>query len=210
MQYRNDLDLIKGIAIIGVILFHLGIVKTGYLGVDAFLVINGFLIIPALLRKIEQDNFSYIKFLKKRVLRLWPMIVIATILCMAVGYIGMLPDDYENLGAAVVASNLFSENILLYLTTGNYWNVSNDYNPLMHLWYVGIIFEFYLLFPLVAVVWHKLFSFFNKSTANSSRGGGQILQFDSVGYIVPFVNYSICEPLWSRKPKILFFALSPF
>lgn len=150
-SYRKDLDVIKGMAIIAVILFHLGIVKSGYLGVDAFLVINGFLIIPSVFRNIVSRNFSFVKFLKKRILRLWPMVIVATFVCLLIGYIGMLPDDYENIGESVVASNLFSENILLSITTKDYWNASNEYNPLMHLWYVGILFEFYVLYPLIMI-----------------------------------------------------------
>lgn len=72
MNYRNDIDLIKGISILAVILFHLGIVKTGYLGVDAFLVINGFLIIPPVLANMKSGRFSYVGFLKKRFFRQWP------------------------------------------------------------------------------------------------------------------------------------------
>ena len=164
MQYRKDLDILKGIAIIAVILFHLGIVKSGYLGVDVFLVINGFLIVPSLCRKIEEGDFSYWQFLKSRLMRLWPMVALLSFVCLGIGFVGMLPDDYENLGESVVASNLFSENILLSITTKDYWNVSNDYNPLMHLWYVGLIFEFYLLFPLILVV--------TKKTAKLVVGGG--------------------------------------
>ena len=156
--YRTDLDVIKGIAIIAVILFHLGLVKSGYLGVDAFLVINGFLIVPSVLRKIESGDFSYWSFIRKRVMRLWPMVLFATLFCLIIGLIGMLPDDFENLGETIVASNLFSENILLSITTKDYWNVANDYNPLMHLWYVGVLFEFYLLFPIFAIAWKKAFS----------------------------------------------------
>lgn len=150
--YRKDLDVLKGIAISAVVLFHLGIVKSGYLGVDVFLVINGFLIIPSICRKVASDKFSYLQFLKSRLKRLWPLVALLSIVCLAIGYVGMLPDDYENLGESVVASNLFSENILLSITTKDYWNVSNDFNPLMHLWYVGVIFEFYLLFPLIIML----------------------------------------------------------
>ena len=128
LPYRKDIDILKGIAIFAVILFHLGIVKSGYLGVDVFLVINGFLIVPSILKKINTKEFSYSKFLLKRIMRLWPMVILITTICMLIGYIGMLPDDYENIGESVVASNLFSENILRSLTTKDYWNVSNDYN----------------------------------------------------------------------------------
>ena len=113
LPYRKDIDILKGIAIFAVILFHLGIVKSGYLGVDVFLVINGFLIVPSILKKINTKEFSYSKFLLKRIMRLWPMVILITTICMLIGYIGMLPDDYENIGESVVASNLFSENILM-------------------------------------------------------------------------------------------------
>lgn len=107
------------------------------------------------LANMKSGGFSYIGFLKKRFFRLWPMVVIASAVCLLVGFVGMLPDDYENLGESVVASNFFSENILLSVTTRDYWNVSNDYNPLMHLWYVGILFEFYLIFPLLIFASYK-------------------------------------------------------
>ena len=150
-KYRTDLDVLKGIAIIAVVLFHLGIIKSGYLGVDIFLVVNGFLIVPSVCKKVVTGEFSYFTFMKTRLMRLWPMVVLLSFVCLSVGYIGMLPDDYENLGESVVASNLFSENILLSITTKDYWNVSNDYNPLMHLWYVGVIFEFYLFYPFTII-----------------------------------------------------------
>lgn len=155
--YRIDIDILKGIAIIAVVLFHLGVVKSGFLGVDVFLVINGFLIIPSICKKVSSGQFSYFEFLKSRVKRLWPLILLSSLACLVVGYIGMLPDDYENLSESVVASNLFSENILLSITTKDYWNVTNDYNPLMHLWYVGVIFQFYLFFPFVLILTNKLF-----------------------------------------------------
>ena len=127
----------------------MGLLKSGYLGVDIFFVINGFLIIPSLCRRIESEEFRYFGFLERRLARLLPLVVLASIVSLLVGFIGMLPDNYENLAESVVASNLFSENILSTITTGNYWNAVNDYKPLMHLWYVGVLFEFYLLFPLL-------------------------------------------------------------
>lgn len=189
--YRTDLDVIKGIAIIAVILFHLGLVKSGYLGVDAFLVINGFLIVPSVLRKIESGDFSYWSFIRKRVMRLWPMVLFATLFCLIIGLIGMLPDDFENLGETIVASNLFSENILLSITTKDYWNVANDYNPLMHLWYVGVLFEFYLLFPVFAIAWKKAFS--------AKVGGGILLIFLFIASFALYLFPSNIEYIESLK-----------
>ena len=91
---------------------------------------------------------GYFRFIANRVVRLVPLVIIACIVCLLVGAYAMLPDDYENLSESVVASLLFSNNILAYITTGNYWDVVNDYKPLMHTWYLGIIVEFYVLIPL--------------------------------------------------------------
>lgn len=148
-MYRQDLDALKGIAIIAVVLFHMGLLKSGYLGVDAFFVINGFLVVPSVIRKIYQSDFSFFSFMEKRIVRLLPLIVLVSAVALGLGYFVMLPDHYENLAQSVVAGNLMSENILSAITTKNYWDVVNEYKPLMHLWYVGILFEFYLVFPIL-------------------------------------------------------------
>lgn len=157
MTYRKDLDVLKGIAIIAVVFYHLGILKSGYLGVDLFFVINGFLVIPSVIKQLSTGEFSYFQFLKKRVVRLLPLIVVAMAVCLGVGYWGMLPDDYENLSQYVVASGLLSGNIMSSISAANYWDVLNDFKPLMHMWYVGILFEFYIVFPLIAWLFSKLF-----------------------------------------------------
>ena len=156
LPYRNDIDAWKGFAILAVVLYHLGILKTGYLGVDLFLVINGYLIIPSLTAKINERCFSYFGFLKKRLLRLAPLVIIASSVCLAVGYSGMLPDDYENLSETAVASNFFSQNILASITTKDYWKSSNAFSPLMHMWFVGILIEFYVAFPLILLALRKV------------------------------------------------------
>lgn len=152
MSYRKDLDVLKGFAILAVVFYHLGILKSGYLGVDLFLVINGFLIIPSVCRHILDGDFSYWTFLKKRVMRILPLIVIATLCCLVWGFIVMLPDDYENLSQYVLASNILSGNIMSAISSKNYWAAFNEYKPLMHMWYVGVIFEFYLTFPLIILL----------------------------------------------------------
>lgn len=155
-MYRKDLYAMKGIAIIAVVLFHIGLLKSGYLGVDAFFVVNGFLVIPSVIKKIEGADFSFIDFMRRRVVRLLPLIVLASAISLILGYFLMLPDHYENLAQSVIASCGMSENILSAITTKNYWDVVNDYKPLMHLWYVGILFEFYLVMPLVIIAVNKV------------------------------------------------------
>lgn len=151
-NYREDLDLLKGFAILAVVLYHMGISKSGYLGVDAFFVINGFLIVPKVVKEVADRRFRYLNFLEKRTVRLLPLMLLVSAVSILVGYWRMLPDDYENLAESVVATNFFSNNILASITTKNYWDVGNDYKALMHTWYIGILFEFYLLFPLIVML----------------------------------------------------------
>lgn len=155
--YRNDLDLLKGFAILAVVLYHMGISRSGYLGVDAFFVINGFLIMPKVVSDINNGKFQYFSFLEKRTMRLLPLMLLASLFALLVGSWGMLPDGYENLGESVVATNFFSNNILASVTTKNYWDISNDYKALMHTWYIGILFEFYIVLPLI-IMFVKLLS----------------------------------------------------
>ena len=151
------LDVLKSLAIIAVVLYHSGFMSYGYLGVDLFLVINGYLITKSLIRRFLIDRSGignsvlrdYYEFEVGRIVRLLPVLLVAGIICMALGYWVMLPDDYENLSESVVATNLFANNILAAITTKNYWDVVNEYKPLMHTWYVGLVMQFYLVYPVL-------------------------------------------------------------
>ena len=157
-NYRLDLDALKGMCIIAVILFHTGLLRSGFLGVDAFFVINGYLIIPSILKHVEENDFSYVDFLKKRILRLYPLVLLVCSLSLVLGVFFMLPFEYERLARSVVTSSLLSENLRSAFTFGNYWEILNDYSPLFHLWYVGILFEFYAIFPLIILSFNNFFS----------------------------------------------------
>lgn len=152
------IDFLKGIAMIAVLTYHGGYMPSGFLGVELFFVISGFLTIPSLINKIVDGNFSYIIFLRNRLLRLLPLIVLAIVVSLVAGYFLMLPDHYENLSQASVAAGTMSENILSAITTGNYWNTENEFRPLMHLWYVGVLFQFYIFFPPILWVIKRIFN----------------------------------------------------
>ena len=139
------LDVLKAVAIIAVVLYHSGFLSYGYLGVDIFLVIAGFLITKSL----EKKQGAYFAFIVSRVIRLLPVLLAAGLVAMVLGWFTMLPDDYENLSQSVIATNLFGNNVLSAITTGNYWDIANDYKPLMHTWYVGLLMQFYLVYPLL-------------------------------------------------------------
>ena len=137
------IDVLKTVAIVAVVLYHAGILGYGYLGVDVFLFLSGFLVTK------QFEGKKYLYFIGSRILRLLPVLLVAGLMAMVAGWFTMLPDDYENLSESVVATNLFGNNILAAITTGDYWNVANEYKPLMHTWYVGLLMQFYLMYPLL-------------------------------------------------------------
>lgn len=148
MEQRSLLiDEIKGLAILSVIVFHLGYFKYGYLGVDVFLAIAGYLTAAGWSRK---EDFSLFGFLFKRIQRLWPMVAGACLVSLLFGYWTMLPDDYENLAQSIIASLSFSNNILCRISSGDYWAQSNDYKPLLHFWYLGVLMQLYFGFAVLA------------------------------------------------------------
>ncbi len=149
------IDVLKAFAIIAVVLYHSGFMTYGYLGVDLFLVISGYLTTKSLYSKLLMDRKLsgggkfYIDFEISRVVRLLPPLLAAGAFCMLLGYFVMLPDDYENLSESVIASNVFGNNILSAITTNNYWDVVNEFKPLMHTWYVGLVMQFYIVYPVL-------------------------------------------------------------
>ena len=147
------LDVLKAFAIIAVVLYHSGFFTFGYLGVDLFLVINGYFITKSLKGKLLDSSGltggGYVQFEISRIVRLLPVLLVAGVVCMILGFWAMLPDDYENLSESVVATNLFGNNILAAITTKNYWDVVNEYKPLMHTWYVGVVMQFYIVYPIL-------------------------------------------------------------
>lgn len=141
-------DVLKAVAIIAIVLYHMGICEFGYLGVDIFLVIAGYFTSKSVEKQIINRG-GYITFVLNRVFRLWPLLLLIGVACLAFGWFMMLPDDFENTAQSVVATNFFGNNILESITTKNYWDVGNDYKPLMHTWYVGLLMQYYVLIPLL-------------------------------------------------------------
>ena len=151
MGCRHDLDLLKGLAIIAVVLYHAGWCKSGYLGVDLFLVLNGYLVVPKVMNEIEEGRFRYFAFLEKKIFRLLPLVLLVSGLSLATGYWGMLPHDFRFLSEEAVAASVFMNNILQTITTQNYWAAIYQ-KVLMHTWFLGVLFQFYLVFPLLMLL----------------------------------------------------------
>ncbi|MBK8805096.1 MAG: acyltransferase [Bacteroidales bacterium] len=154
-KYRADIDGLRAIAIITVIIFHYGFLPNGYLGVDIFFVISGFLITKIIFSESEKSKFSLKTFYIRRTRRIIPLVTFFSLLTLVVGIFTMLPDDLENLSQSIVATTFFSNNILQLITTGNYYDVVNEFKPLMHTWSLGIEEQFYMVYPLLFLLLKK-------------------------------------------------------
>lgn len=152
--YRHDLDLLKGLAIIAVVLYHASWCKSGYLGVDVFFVLSGYLIVPKVMDEINEGRFRYWYFLEKRAFRLLPMVLLVCGLSLVVGYWGMLPMDLRFLSEETLATSVFANNILQSITTQNYW-AAIYHKVLMHTWFLGVLFQFYVVFPLLMLLFRQ-------------------------------------------------------
>lgn len=200
-KLRDDsIDFMKGIATIAVVFYHLGICTNGYLGVDIFLVINGHLIMDSVLcHEKDLREFSFTDFAIKRLVRLQPVLLAGCILAMFLGYFVMLPDDYQGLGETAVASVCEATNILQAITTHNYWDAVQDFKPLMHTWYLGVVVQFYMVYG----IYTKIICRFCKADRRVYLGGMIVLTAVSfILYILPgdpadrfyYLRYRFWEP----------------
>ena len=154
-NYRNDIEGLRAIAVLSVIIFHLGYLPNGYLGVDIFFVISGYLITKIIYQESLDNHFSIVNFYIRRIRRIIPLVSFVIIISLIVGILVMLPDDLENLSQSIVATNFFSNNILQVLTTKNYWDVVNEFKPLMHTWSLAVEEQYYMLYPLIFLIFVK-------------------------------------------------------
>lgn len=156
-SHNITIDALKGIAIIAIVLFHAGMLKYGFLGVEVFFTIGGFLITKSITRKFKDNTFRYTDFLTNRLIRLWPLALIVCIISGLLGYFFQLPSNYKNTLETIVGSCWFLNNFVQYITASNYWDSANEYKLLMHTWYIGVLLQFYILYPIIFGICKKIF-----------------------------------------------------
>ncbi len=157
IRYRPHIDGLRGIAVAAVVLYHaklLGITG-GFVGVDVFFVVSGFLIASIIDRDMRERTFSLFDFWKRRIRRIVPALVMVMCSTVVASYFFILyPSDFHHFGNAVIAQSLFASNILFTLTD-NYFDQPSRYSPLLHTWSLSVEEQFYLLFPflILACAW---------------------------------------------------------
>ena len=159
-SYRADLDGLRAIAVLSVFIFHLHApwMPSGFLGVDIFFVLSGYLISTILYREIRADRFSYGQFYLRRIRRILPAFFAVVITSLLLAYIFFVPEDLPHVQRSAIASLFFGANI--YYSRGvGYFDPSSEENPLLHIWSLSVEEQFYFLFPillsLLIAFWRK-------------------------------------------------------
>lgn len=157
-HYRPDIDGLRALAVIPVILFHLKIAGFGggFIGVDIFFVISGYLITSIILREIREGRFSMVRFWERRILRILPALFFVLIATTIASYfIILFPTDFINFGQSLAAQGLFIVNIF-FMRTGDYFAAPAETIPLLHTWSLAVEEQFYIVFPILVALVYKL------------------------------------------------------
>jgi peptidoglycan/LPS O-acetylase OafA/YrhL len=155
IQYRADIDGLRAIAVLSVIAFHANysLLPGGFIGVDVFFVISGFLISSLILTQVKQGSFTYMDFYERRIRRIFPALVIVLLAVWAIGWFTLVPSEFSALGTQISAGASFAGNIITYAEVG-YFDPPASTKPLLHLWSLGVEEQFYIVFPaLLASIW---------------------------------------------------------
>lgn len=149
--YRGEIDGLRGISILAVLLNHAdsGILSGGYVGVDVFFVISGFLITAIIRRDLTSGRFSFWHFYARRAKRLLPAATAMVLATMVLGYLFFLPSDFHRLGKSVVAYSAMLSNVFFSRQSAGYWDDQAKSWPLLHTWSLAVEEQFYLAYPLL-------------------------------------------------------------
>lgn len=151
--YRPDIDGLRAIAVLAVVLFHAfpSLLPGGFIGVDIFFIISGFLIGSIIMGEMAQQRFSFARFYGRRVKRIFPALALVMASCAVAGWFVLFADEYKMLGRHLVAGAGFISNLLLWSEVG-YFDTAADTKPLLHLWSLGIEEQFYIFWPILLML----------------------------------------------------------
>lgn len=158
MKYRQEIDGLRALAVIPVILFHAGysLFSGGYIGVDVFFVISGYLISQIVISEVYSETFSLAHFYERRARRILPALFMLLIVVTPISWLVMMPHQFKDYSESLVAVSLFAANILFWLESG-YFELASELKPLLHTWSLAVEEQFYFLFPIAVLAIHRYF-----------------------------------------------------
>nr|WP_315122911.1 acyltransferase [uncultured Capnocytophaga sp.] len=150
LSYRPDIDGLRALAVISVILFHINpdYMPSGFLGVDIFFVISGFLITSIIYREMAEGTFSFANFYNRRIKRILPVFFVVLIVGLLVVWWLFLERSYYGVANSAIASILFLSNIY-FSKGGGYFDINTEEKPFNHIWSLSVEEQFYFIFPLI-------------------------------------------------------------
>ena len=162
MQFRYDINGLRAIAVLAVVIFHFNpqFLPGGFAGVDVFFVISGFLMTSIIFNGVEKNTFSLFKFYNARANRIIPVLAVMSAVLIVFGWFYLIPSDYRDLGRQVEKSSLFISN-LLFAKGGGYFDTAEHTKWLLHTWSLSVEWQFYIFFPIIIIALKKYLSLNN-------------------------------------------------
>lgn len=194
ISYRADIDGLRAIAVLGVVFYHLGIGSFGggFVGVDVFYVISGYLITGIIHREIVENRFTFAGFYERRVRRIFPALFAMLLATLLAGFWLLLPGDLVRLGQSTMATLLFGSNLLFSLRAG-YFDSTSEINPLLHTWSLAVEEQFYLGLPVLLLLLQRKLPHYTRTIIAACA----------------VVSFAACVTMQPLHPNAMFF-LSPF
>ncbi|VVN26841.1 hypothetical protein PS662_04668 [Pseudomonas fluorescens] len=188
---RRDIDGLRALAVIPVVLFHFGFstFSGGFVGVDVFFVISGFLITSILFREISAQRFSFVDFWARRARRIIPALSVVLLATLALGWLLLTAKDFSELGRTVRYQSLFISNIL-FMREDGYFQPASDLKPLLHTWSLAVEEQYYIFFPLLMVLLMR-----------------HVRHWRWMLFAVLLVSFGLNIAYIDRKPDMTFFSL---
>lgn len=158
-RMRNDITGLRAIAVIAVVIFHYSRTSLpgGFVGVDVFFVISGFLMTSIIFNGLKGNGFDYVHFVKSRAKRIFPALLVVVLIVLILGYIFIAPAGYKEISKHSLASSLFVSNFV-YAGEADYFDTVSEGKFLLHTWSLSLEWQFYLLYPVFIILLSKLFS----------------------------------------------------
>lgn len=190
MKYRSEIDGLRAIAVVPVILFHAGskLFNGGYIGVDIFFVISGYLITSLIAEDIDNDQFTIVGFYERRARRILPALFLVMTCCIPFSWYIFLPSEFNEFSLSLVAVTTFSSNLLFWYQSG-YFAPDAEFRPLLHTWSLAVEEQYYVLFPPVLLFLWKF-------------GRRRLLY---ILLCIAIISFSLCELGWRFKPSANFY-----
>jgi peptidoglycan/LPS O-acetylase OafA/YrhL len=192
VKYRSEIDGLRAVAVIPVILFHAGFKQFsgGFVGVDVFFVISGYLITTILLNDLHTGNYSLLHFYERRARRILPALFAVMLACLPFAWFWLLPQDMLSFSDSLKAVSVFSSNIL-FLRTSGYFDSATELKPLIHTWSLAVEEQYYVFFPLFLLFTWRF----------GRRWIAALLT------VIAVVSIALAQYLLTRRPAFDFYAL---